>query len=91
MNKYDRCVLCWDESDGKKLCKVCEYKIHEASAIVSQNSKKIREMLNGKRLDSSNFEKFIIYAHNIIESWREVLLYKKEAILKQIEDIDKLL
>lgn len=88
---YDSCILCWEDSNWRKLCKVCEYKIHTASALVSQNSKKLRDMLSDwKWLDAWNFERFIIYAHNIIENGRELLLYKKEVILKKIDDIENL-
>lgn len=74
------CLICWKESWRSKYCISCREKKQNAGAIVSQNKKKLKKLLELNILTPYNFNKFILYSTNIITYWKIVLKYKSEDI-----------
>lgn len=59
-----QCLKCGKESKWE-FCRQCKEKKHNASAMVSQNKKKLVKLLLGKWLNAQWFEKFLLYTENI--------------------------
>lgn len=59
-----KCLKCGKESK-REFCRDCKDTKQNASAMVSQNKKKLVRLLNSKRLTQQWFEKFILYSENI--------------------------
>lgn len=59
-----KCMKCGRESKWE-LCRKCKEEKHKAGALISQNKKKLRNLLDDNILTPENFEKFILYTDNI--------------------------
>lgn len=69
------CLKCGKESK-REFCRECKEKKHNAVAIMSQNRKKLLSLLHKDRLSPEWFEKFVLYANNIIYYWKIYMEYK---------------
>ena len=61
------CLLCGEDSKRNNFCRECKIKKQNATAMVSQNKKKLRELLQEREITPERFEKFIIYSNNIVK------------------------
>lgn len=78
------CLNCGKESKWE-LCRNCKEKKHQAGALISQNKKKLRNLLDKSILIPENYEKFILYTDNIKkrgEIYMGFVAKKKITILK---------
>lgn len=71
-----RCLKCGNESKYE-FCRKCKEIKHSSSALVSQNKKKLRELLYKNILEPENFNKFILYANNILQNGKIYMEYKE--------------
>ena len=78
------CLFCWSPSWRCKFCKECERKKHRSSAVVSQNSRKLVELLKSKRITARWFERFLNYTENIKKHGRILVELKSAEDLKSI-------
>ena len=58
------CLKCWKESKWE-LCRKCKEEKHKAGAIISQNKKKLKILLDQNILQPELFNRFILYTDNI--------------------------
>lgn len=65
-NKME-CLLCGKDSKRDNFCRECKEKKQNATAIVSQNKKKLRKLLQESEITLERFEKFIVYSNNIVK------------------------
>ena len=63
-----RCLRCGTESKWE-FCRKCKEEQHRAWAIISQNKKKLRNLLDQNILQPELYEKFILYTDNIKKQW----------------------
>lgn len=75
------CLRCWKECKNE-LCRKCEQDKHRASALISQNKKKLKELLNHNILEPELFSKFMLYTDNIITQWRIYMEYRSKKAYK---------
>ena len=61
-----KCLKCGKDSKYE-FCRQCKEEKHRAGAIISQNKKKLKDLLTQNILDQQLFEKFILYTNNIIK------------------------
>ena len=78
------CLFCWSPSGRCKFCRECEARKHRSSAIVSQNSRKLIELLRAKRINASWFEKFLKYTEQIKKHGKILMEFKTADDLKSI-------
>lgn len=64
-----KCMRCGKESKWE-LCRECKEVKHRAGALISQNKKKLRNLLDKNILEVENYNKFILYTDNIIKEWK---------------------
>jgi hypothetical protein len=55
-----KCLNCGKESKWE-LCRDCKEKKHQAGALISQNKKKLKNLLEKSILEPENYSKFILY------------------------------
>lgn len=80
------CLNCGKESKWE-LCRDCKEKKHQAGALISQNKKKLRNLLDKSILEPENYSKFILYTDNIKKRWEIYMGFvakKKYTIFKVI-------
>jgi len=75
MEHIKECVSCGQVCKSK-LCRDCENKKHNASAIISQNCIKLKKLLNTPRFNMDWFDRFLLYTDNIIKNMKVLLRYK---------------
>ena len=63
-----KCLRCWKESKYE-FCRECKEIKHNAGALISQNKKKLKNLLNYNILEPELFNKFILYTDNIRKQW----------------------
>lgn len=78
------CLICGTPSWRCKFCRECELEKHKASAVVSQNAKKLKDLLRGKRMTTKWFEKFLVYTENIRKSGKVLMKFKTADELRGI-------
>ena len=71
-----KCLKCWTESKYE-FCRKCKEEKHIASSLLSQNKKKLIKIFEWNRLTPSWFSKFILYANNILKSWKIYMEHEK--------------
>ena len=79
-----KCLNCGKESKWE-LCRDCKEKKHQAGALISQNKKKLKNLLEKSILVPENYTKFILYTDNIRKRWEIYMGFvskKKITILK---------
>lgn len=59
-----KCLKCGSESKWE-LCRKCKEEKHRAWAIISQNKKKLKNLIEWNILEPESFSKFILYTDNI--------------------------
>ena len=59
-----KCLRCWKESKYE-FCRTCKEDKHKAGAIISQNKKKLKILLEQNILEPELFSRFILYTDNI--------------------------
>lgn len=64
-----KCLRCGKDSKYE-FCRECKEIKHRSWAIISQNKKKLKNLLEHNILEPELFEKFILYTDNIIKEWR---------------------
>ena len=64
LNKME-CLRCGKESKYE-FCRKCKLEKHRAGALISQNKKKLRNLLDKNILEPELFNRFILYTDNII-------------------------
>ena len=70
------CTLCGDKIRvWISLCKKCGNRRRHSSAILSQNRTKLRKLLRDSNFTIERFDKFILYANNIVENWKVLMEY----------------
>ena len=79
-----QCLLCWSPSWRCKFCRECEIRKHRASAVVSQNTRKLVALLNTKRITTAGFEKFLKYSEQIKKNGKVLMEFKTAEDLKNI-------
>ena len=79
--------MCWNPSGRSKFCRVCREKKQNAGAIVSQNKKKLRKLLEWNNLTPEWFDKFYLYSNNIITYGKIVMEYKQKDSKRTFEKI----
>ena len=72
-----KCLNCGKESKYE-FCRECKEEKHRCWAIISQNKKKLRNLLDRNILEPETFEKFILYTDNIIREWKIYMWYVKQ-------------
>ena len=81
-----KCLKCGRESKWE-FCRECKVDQRRAGALVSQNKKKLRNLLDYNILEPELFSKFILYTDNI-KKWGEIymefVVKKKFTIFKAI-------
>ena len=75
MEQTRKCLSC-GQICKNKLCRDCENKKHNASAIISQNCIKLKKLLNTPRFNIDGFDRFLLYTENIIRNMKDLLRYK---------------
>ena len=70
-----QCLKCGKESK-REFCRECKEKKHKASALLSQNKKKLMRLLRGDWLSTEWFNKFILYTDNIRNYGKVYMEYK---------------
>ena len=79
-----KCMRCGTESKWE-LCRKCKEEKHRAWAIISQNKKKLKNLLDENILDPETFSKFLLYTDNIKKYWEiymEFVIKKHYTIFK---------
>ena len=61
-----KCMRCGKESKWE-LCRECKEVKHRAGALISQNKKKLKNLIEWNILEPEKFSKFILYTDNIIK------------------------
>ena len=84
------CILCGEYSKRDRFCRKCKEKKRNATAIVSQNKKKMRKILKEERITPERLEKFILYSNNIVKYGKIIMEYKEKDINRRFEDIMKI-
>ena len=72
-----KCMRCGKESKWE-LCRECKEVKHRAGAIISQNKKKLKNLIEWNILEPEKFSKFILYTDNIIKEWKIYMEFVKE-------------
>lgn len=72
-----KCMRCGKESKWE-LCRECKEIKHRAGAIISQNKKKLKNLIEWNILEPEKFSKFILYTDNIIKEWKIYMEFVKE-------------
>jgi pyocin large subunit-like protein len=83
------CILCGADSRRDRFCRKCKEKKRNATAIVSQNKKKLRSLLKEERYTPERIEKFILYSNNIVKYGKVIMEYKEKDINRRFEAIMK--
>jgi len=81
-----KCMRCGKESKWE-LCRECKGIKHRAGAIVSQNKKKLRNLIDYNILEPEKFSKFVLYTDNIRKQWEiymSFVIQKHHTIFKLI-------
>ena len=81
-----KCMRCGKESKWE-LCRECKEVKHRCGALISQNKKKLRNLLDKNILEVENYNKFILYTDNIkknAETYMEFVKEKHYTIFKVI-------
>lgn len=81
-----KCMRCGKESKWE-LCRECKELKHKAWALISQNKKKLRNLLDQNILEPELFSKFILYTDNIRKRWETYMGFvakKHQTIFKLI-------
>ena len=55
------------------LCKICLNRRRHSTAIISQNKKKLKKLLEESDITAEWIDKFVLYANNIIENWKVIM------------------
>ena len=76
--------MCGSPSGRCKFCSTCKIEKDRASAIISQNAKKLTKLLRTKRLTPSWFEKFLLYVENITKYGKILMKYKTADELRKL-------
>ena len=71
------------------LCKECKEIKSNSTAIISQNKKKLKKLLNQRAITSERFERFILYTNNIVKYWKILMEYKEKETIKSFDKIKK--
>ena len=80
------CLRCGKESKWE-FCRKCKAEQHRAWALISQNKKKLRNLLDQNILEPELFSKFILYTDNIRkrgEIYMQFVIKKKYTVFKLI-------
>ena len=72
-----KCMRCGKESKWE-LCRECKEVKHRAGALISQNKKKLKNLIEWNILEPEKFSKFILYTDNIIKEWKIYMEFVKE-------------
>lgn len=78
-----KCMRCGKESKWE-LCRECKEVKHRAGALISQNKKKLKNLIEWNILEPEKFSKFILYTDNIKKAMRNLYGVRRE---KTIYDI----
>ena len=70
-----KCLKCGKESKYE-FCRECKIIKRKASALLSQNKKKLIRLLKSDWLTTEWFNKFILYTDNIRNYWKLYMEYK---------------
>ena len=79
--------MCWKPSGRSKFCYRCRERKQNAGAIVSQNKKKLRKLLEWNTLTPEWLDKFMVYSTNIITYWKVVMEYNEKDTARTFEKI----
>lgn len=63
-----KCMRCGKDSKWE-LCRECKEIKHKAGAMISQNKKKLKNLIEWNILEPEKFSKFILYTDNIRKRW----------------------
>jgi len=72
------------------LCKECKNKKWYSAAIVSQNKKKLKKLLEERSITIERIDKFILYSNNILKFSKVLIEYKEENNGKIIDRLKKI-
>lgn len=72
-----KCMRCGKESKWE-LCRECKEVKHRAGALISQNKKKLKNLIEWNILEPEKSSKFILYTDNIIREWKIYMEFVKE-------------
>ena len=75
MEHTKKCLAC-GQACKNKLCRDCENKKHNTSAIISQNCIKLKKLLNTPRFNIDGFDRFLLYTDNIVKNMKVLLRFK---------------
>ena len=78
------CLMCGSPSGRCKFCSTCKIEKDRASAIVSQNAKKLKLLLKTRRITPSGFEKFLLYVEHITRYGKVLMKYKTAEELRKL-------
>ena len=76
---------------GLSLCKECNHIKSTCQAIISQNKKKLKKLLEKRSLTLERFDKFLLYANNIVHYWKILMEFKKNETVSTFDKLKKLL
>lgn len=76
------CLRCGKENKYE-FCRECKEIKHRAWAIISQNKKKLKHLIESNILEPELFHKFMLYTNNIITEWKIYMEFveKKSSVL----------
>lgn len=72
-----KCLRCGKENKYE-FCRECKEIKHRSWALISQNKKKLRNLLDRNILEPELFNKFILYTDNIIREWKIYMEFTRE-------------
>jgi len=83
------CLLC-KAPTKYTFCRKCKERKSNATAIVSQNKKKLKRLLDESSITLEWMGKFILYTNNIVKYGKILMEYKEKDTSKKFADIMKI-
>lgn len=84
------CNYCWKEIRKRiSLCKECNNILSHNKAIISQNKKKLRKLLEEKSVTIERLDKFILYSSNVVNCWKVLIKFREKDIKRSFDRITK--
>lgn len=84
------CLHCWQKIRfWITLCKECRNKKRYNAAIVSQNKKKLKKLLEESSLTIERLDKFILYSNNIVKFGKAIMEFKENDTKRMFDKVIK--
>ena len=73
------------------LCRDCETVKTRCLAIISQNKKKLKKLLEKRSVTLERLDKFLLYANNIVHYWKILMEFKKNETIRTFDKLKEIL